>query len=206
MFTHNGCCGTAGHLLSRQPRVVVLIWTDSPVRGGCCSTRPPPRALLHHSRPARARRHYVRARASALCACARIGTMCVRAHRHYVRARGGARHGPCGTTHGRAPHAGVSAMSRLLAPSYGTRAAAHARPARQIHGHRSTPRRPRREGARCRHGGNTGKRGRTGTRPNPGTIPRRDVPWSHVLQDGRRLYSSHTTLAEGRILRHGRAA
>ncbi len=79
MFTHNGCCGTAGHLLSRQPRVVVLIWTDSPVRGGCCSTRAPPRALLHHSRPARARRHYVRARASALCACARIGTTCARA-------------------------------------------------------------------------------------------------------------------------------
>ena len=71
MFTHNGCCGTAGHLLSRQPRVVVLIWTDSPVRGGCCSTRAPPRALLHHSRPARARRHYVRARASALRARAR---------------------------------------------------------------------------------------------------------------------------------------
>jgi len=54
---------------------------------------------------------------------------------------------------------------------------AHARPARQIHGHRSTPRRPCRAGARCRHGGSTGKRERSGTRTNPCNIPRPDARW-----------------------------
>ncbi len=73
MFTLKGCCGTAGRLLSGQPRVVVLIWT---VRGGCWSARAPPRAAAPFT---------ARARVLALRACARIGTMC--RHTHGPRAR-----------------------------------------------------------------------------------------------------------------------